>query len=267
MPGYRHMWRRDGGQSAAERDAAVRNAVQALPVENWLSQTSRMMAPVPDLKQRLRRRHKTASLRAIEKHELVAELECSPHDTLCSICYDDYKEGEPVRLLRCSHYFHISCIDKWLLTSLRRVPACPLCNCIVAEDLREDGRYRWGRADGRRRPDGMGGGAVQPDRPLPRRERLAWWPSRFGCCLLVLMLVVFMAIYLKGMYEEMSLIARSSSTHSKLRSTRPPPLSATVAAHSPYRLAHVLEALLGKSFIALSAAPLDVASLFFWLLF
>jgi len=47
----------------------------------------------------------------------------------CSICLNDLDEGDAVRRLPgCSHTFHKSCIDLWML----RRADCPLCKCKVA---------------------------------------------------------------------------------------------------------------------------------------
>jgi E3 ubiquitin-protein ligase RNF115/126 len=32
----------------------------------------------------------------------------------CSICKDEYKIGDVVKMLPCNHYFHVGCIDPWL---------------------------------------------------------------------------------------------------------------------------------------------------------
>ena len=48
-------------------------------------------------------------------------------ELLCSICHDDFCDGDAVRLLPCNHYHHVACVDKWLLDA-SRAPACPLCN-------------------------------------------------------------------------------------------------------------------------------------------
>ena len=67
----------------------------------------------------------------------------------CSICLDEFVEGEEVKQLPCSHFFHAPCIDGWLLkerpaTNLEllvgmrprvaaAVPSCPLCNAVPFE--------------------------------------------------------------------------------------------------------------------------------------
>jgi hypothetical protein len=42
----------------------------------------------------------------------------------CSICTEDFKVGEDVRVLPCKHQFHPTCIDPWLINVSG---TCPLC--------------------------------------------------------------------------------------------------------------------------------------------
>lgn len=49
--------------------------------------------------------------------------------TSCSICIDDFEEGEKIRLLpRCGHAFHTDCILPWLT---ERQGCCPCCKAEV----------------------------------------------------------------------------------------------------------------------------------------
>ncbi|KAJ6856014.1 hypothetical protein NC651_040582 [Populus alba x Populus x berolinensis] len=51
--------------------------------------------------------------------------------TDCTICLGEFSEGEEVRVLpKCSHGFHVKCIDKWLLLH----SSCPLCRQTLALD-------------------------------------------------------------------------------------------------------------------------------------
>ncbi|CAH8281545.1 unnamed protein product [Eruca vesicaria subsp. sativa] len=48
--------------------------------------------------------------------------------TDCSVCLSEFEEDEALRLLpKCSHAFHVSCIDMWLLSHKN----CPLCRAPV----------------------------------------------------------------------------------------------------------------------------------------
>jgi len=50
----------------------------------------------------------------------------SKSDATCSICAENYKDGEEMRVLPCPsrmHHFHKSCIDRWL----RLNASCPIC--------------------------------------------------------------------------------------------------------------------------------------------
>ncbi|CAN0533594.1 unnamed protein product, partial [Ectocarpus sp. 12 AP-2014] len=41
----------------------------------------------------------------------------------CSVCLDDYEEGDELLQVTCGHAFHRACIDHWL--KAHRV--CPCC--------------------------------------------------------------------------------------------------------------------------------------------
>lgn len=48
--------------------------------------------------------------------------------TECAVCLSEFQENEHLRLLpKCSHPFHISCIDTWLKSQ----SSCPLCRATV----------------------------------------------------------------------------------------------------------------------------------------
>uniref|UniRef100_A0A0D9VJQ3 RING-type E3 ubiquitin transferase n=1 Tax=Leersia perrieri TaxID=77586 RepID=A0A0D9VJQ3_9ORYZ len=49
--------------------------------------------------------------------------------TDCSVCLGEFRDGESLRLLpKCSHAFHVPCIDTWLKSHSN----CPLCRCNIA---------------------------------------------------------------------------------------------------------------------------------------
>lgn len=41
----------------------------------------------------------------------------------CCICMIDFEDGEQIRYLPCMHYYHVTCIDDWLMRSF----TCPTC--------------------------------------------------------------------------------------------------------------------------------------------
>ncbi|CAE5963523.1 unnamed protein product [Arabidopsis arenosa] len=61
------------------------------------------------------------------------DLPCSSGDngdssTECAICLTEFSDGEEIRILpRCSHVFHVACIDKWLTSR----SSCPSCRRIL----------------------------------------------------------------------------------------------------------------------------------------
>lgn len=52
------------------------------------------------------------------------------NSTMCSVCIDDFEEGEMLRVLPCGHTYHTDCILPWLTT---RAPNCPLCKDCISE--------------------------------------------------------------------------------------------------------------------------------------
>jgi len=53
----------------------------------------------------------------------------------CSVCMEDYKLGEPVRKLECTHVFHTSCIVPWL----QMHATCPVCRTNLTPGQQNSG--------------------------------------------------------------------------------------------------------------------------------
>ncbi|KAL9681882.1 hypothetical protein QQ045_013671 [Rhodiola kirilowii] len=55
-------------------------------------------------------------------------------DTECAICLSEFAEGERVRVLpKCSHGFHVGCIDTWLTSH----SSCPTCRYSLIETCKK----------------------------------------------------------------------------------------------------------------------------------
>ena len=47
--------------------------------------------------------------------------------TRCPVCMCDYRNWEKVRTMTCGHFFHVACIDEWLINYSS---VCPLCKKV-----------------------------------------------------------------------------------------------------------------------------------------
>jgi len=48
----------------------------------------------------------------------------------CSVCLENYEEGDEQRILPCFHKFHKGCIDRWL----EGHKTCPVCKYDLSEN-------------------------------------------------------------------------------------------------------------------------------------
>jgi hypothetical protein len=55
-------------------------------------------------------------------------------NTACSICLEDFEEGETLRLLPCKHAYHLECVEPWLCS---QQASCPLCKADVLTDAQK----------------------------------------------------------------------------------------------------------------------------------
>lgn len=47
----------------------------------------------------------------------------------CGICLNEYERDDSIRIFRCAHHFHATCVDKWL----SHTGDCPYCRASIAE--------------------------------------------------------------------------------------------------------------------------------------
>lgn len=73
-----------------------------------------------------------ASADAINSHPTTT-IRDSEHlaefGTPCSVCQEEFSEGDEVRRLGCTHYFHTACVDRWLGMH----NTCPSCRHPVTD--------------------------------------------------------------------------------------------------------------------------------------
>lgn len=73
-------------------------------------------------------------------HMVDSETEQEQQQDVCVICLEHFLDGDRLRVLPCSHKFHVGCIDRWLSGSLSYddcyTSGCPTCkkrpNCDTA---------------------------------------------------------------------------------------------------------------------------------------
>ncbi|KAL1557952.1 RING-type E3 ubiquitin transferase [Salvia divinorum] len=75
---------------------------------------------VPGNQQRIRDDPMSTGL---SQEQIRSGLKERKHTMDCAICLEDYVEGDDLGILDCEHYFHKSCITKWLLQNNK----CPIC--------------------------------------------------------------------------------------------------------------------------------------------
>ncbi|XP_037951602.1 E3 ubiquitin-protein ligase Iruka [Teleopsis dalmanni] len=67
----------------------------------------------------------------IPKHEVTSDE--VDKKVQCSVCWEDFRLGETVRKLQCSHLYHENCIVPWLDLH----GTCPICRKSLAEEPNE----------------------------------------------------------------------------------------------------------------------------------
>ena len=82
----------------------------------------------------------------------TAALFTTTMSTSCSICIDDFEDGETIRLLpRCGHAFHTECILPWLT---ERQGCCPCCKApVICPNASEEAKENENTENGNRNED------------------------------------------------------------------------------------------------------------------
>jgi hypothetical protein len=74
----------------------------------------------------LRRKLPASALKKIPTKKWTKQ---DPYET-CAICLDDFVEQEKIRVLPCSHAYHMKCIDPWLTKGKNHKSMVYLCNVM-----------------------------------------------------------------------------------------------------------------------------------------
>lgn len=53
-----------------------------------------------------------------------SEYSTENKDKICSICQDEYKGDDIIKILPCKHFFHTQCITEWLTNYHYKCPIC-----------------------------------------------------------------------------------------------------------------------------------------------
>lgn len=120
-------------QSKRDRFEAVASIIQSLPTEAFKTQEELEKLSITELKSLQQSSpQKKGPIFLLEKKDIIDKIMSTGGSSAlsCGVCCDDYQSGDVLRVLTCTHRFHLECVDKWFLSSTdySRHVACPLCN-------------------------------------------------------------------------------------------------------------------------------------------
>jgi len=97
-------------------EAATITTLLALPTQPWAPALSRIRDS-PEAT------HSAADEQAEPVHQQMEEAD------ECAMCMEPFVEADLIKMLRCRHYFHAPCIDKWLVHGQQgKERSCPVCS-------------------------------------------------------------------------------------------------------------------------------------------
>mmetsp|Transcript_19503 Transcript_19503/g.31964 ORF Transcript_19503/g.31964 Transcript_19503/m.31964 type:complete len:366 (+) Transcript_19503:90-1187(+) len=121
----------------------IEGMIRKVPVEEFVSEEEIKAGScsISKMKRMLVNRGASDSLhRCLDRSDLLEEIEkVRKYNEECTICAEQYEEGDALRVLKCRHEFHLSCLDRWVYTfatDSRRGsnnPSCPLCKTELCE--------------------------------------------------------------------------------------------------------------------------------------
>jgi hypothetical protein len=126
--------------AGANELADIVTIVSKLPVEEYISNDALDKCTISQLQTMLEIRKGPDAGNFVERRELQAAVAACRTNESCCICFEDYQEGDPLRVLpKCHHDFHLECIDQWAYTFATsrerstKEPSCPLCKTAIGK--------------------------------------------------------------------------------------------------------------------------------------
>ena len=116
--------------------ADIADLVRKIPVEEYVSEQDLRdgECSISRMKRILANRGASeAANKCLERDDLVNEiLRVRKYENECTICSEDYEDGDALRVLPCQHEYHLHCFDRWMYTFATNSrssaePSCPLC--------------------------------------------------------------------------------------------------------------------------------------------
>ena len=123
----RNLWRRRG-ENVNEYRERVDNAFMRV---HTIPPTSNIMVIMPSMTKDEIKQLPTSVYYVEDMHETRVRIPTDEtvHSTngMCACCLEDYRNGDLLKILPCTHKLHDLCITDWLLIK----STCPVCNGMV----------------------------------------------------------------------------------------------------------------------------------------